>query len=308
MSQPIPVALARAPGYDDPELPRIVDRLLGAIGYAPRPGDRVLVKPNLIAARRHGLACTHPAVTAAVCAWLLDHQARVTVADSPAFGRASMVAARSGLVQALKPLNIKVRSLERPRALPLTLGGTIGVSALALDADAILNLPKLKAHGQMRLSLAVKNCFGCVVGSRKAVAHARFGERDNRFESMILDILLALPPTPSLLDGVTAMSRTGPIDGLPCGLELLAASPDPAALDTALCGMLGASPDIVPIWAEVQARDLPGGQPENLVFPLERPEAFDCSAFQLPERLRPVSFRPLGLLRSLILRGLARFR
>ena len=44
----------------------------------------------------------------------------------------------------------------------------IEVSRLVLEADTIINLPKMKTHGQMLLTLGVKNLFGCIVGRRKA--------------------------------------------------------------------------------------------------------------------------------------------
>jgi hypothetical protein len=38
----------------------------------------------------------------------------------------------------------------------------VEVAGEALEADGIINLPKLKTHGQMTLSLGVKNLFDCV--------------------------------------------------------------------------------------------------------------------------------------------------
>lgn len=303
----IPVALARQPDYAPAGLAAAVDALCTACGFAPGRGERVLVKPNLVAAHRGPLACSEPALVAAVCAWLLDHGAKPWVGDSPAFGTARSVGRKIGLDAALAPLGVPLRSLGRPTRLDLDFGGGVGVSRDALEADRILSLPRLKAHGQLRLTGAVKNLFGCVVGARKPLAHSRHGEQGNRFESLLVQVMAALPPTFTLLDGVVAMSRTGPTGGDPLNLGLLAASPGPVALDTALFTALGQTPQDIATWAECLRRGLPGARPEEIAFPLLRSEAFDFSDFIVPGTLDPVTFHPLRLAKGAFKRLKARF-
>jgi len=132
---PIPVLLTRIPAYDDTALPGEVARLLDGIGLRPAPGARVLVKPNLVAARSAHLSTTHPAVVRAACAYLLDCGARVTVADSPAFGSARSVARASGLLAALADLPVTLRSLTRPAGLRLSFGAPCPLGLLAASVD-----------------------------------------------------------------------------------------------------------------------------------------------------------------------------
>ncbi|WP_461210339.1 DUF362 domain-containing protein [Desulfocurvus sp. DL9XJH121] len=303
---PIPVALTRQPDYEPAALLEAVDRAFSAIGFAPSRGERVLVKPNLVAARGPALACTEPAMARAACSWLLDHGCEVAAGDSPAFGSARGVAAKVGLLDVLDELGVPLMTLDTPQALPLTQGGGVGLSSLALACDRILNLPRLKAHGQMRVSAGVKNLFGCVTGMRKALAHSRFGDQGTRFESLILDVAMALPPVTTLLDAVRCMHRDGPIGGAPLDLGFLAASPDPVALDTAVYGLLSLAPGDVALWREARDRDLPGAFAENLAFPLDAPDGLDASAFQVPQALRPVTFHPLRLARGAVLRLFSR--
>lgn len=303
---PVPVALARCPDYAPAPLAETVDRALAAIDFSPTPGTRVLVKPNLVSARKEALACTEPAVVRAACQWLLDRGCRVTVGDSPAFGSAEGVAAKVGITEALADLGVPVISLGAPEPLALTLGGSIGLSTTAREADCILNLPRLKAHCQMTVTAAVKNLFGCVTGMRKAFAHTRFGERENRFESMILDVAANLPPVTTLLDGIRAMHGTGPTGGEPYELGLVAASNCPVSLDTAVCSILHLSPGDVALWREAQARNIPGARLEELDFMLENPDAFDASGFELPGTLTPVTFHPVRLAKGAVKRALTR--
>ncbi|WP_034606905.1 DUF362 domain-containing protein [Megalodesulfovibrio gigas] len=300
------VSLDRCPAYGAPGLSALVGELLQGAGCRPTPGTRVLVKPNLISAADAGLAATHPAVVRAVCEYLLAHGCRVQVGDSPAFGTGRLVARKVGIVAALRDLPVSLVELDRPRAVALSFGERIGISAVALESELLVNVPKCKVHVQMRLSLAVKNCFGCVAGMRKPLAHARYGEQGTRFESMLLDILAALPAMVHLIDGITAMHVRGPMGGQPFALGLLGASASAVALDTALATVLGVTPEESAIWQESLRRGIPGSRLEQLDFPRLHPRDFAAAGFQVPGVLRPVTFNPLQLARGACKRLLAR--
>ena len=294
----IPVALLRQAAYDRTAMQDAVERVLTACGLDFARGERVLVKPNLVSRTNAGLSCTHPEVVRAVCAHLLDCGARPTVADSPAFGSAGRVASACGLTEALNGLGLRVATLDRPAPLRLSDGGCIGLSRRALDAERIISVAKLKAHGQFRVTASTKNLFGAVCGCRKALAHVRLGDTPGRMERLVLDVRRALPPAVGLVDGITALHRGGPIHGAPFFLGLLGCSPDTLALDAALYGVLGLTPAQVPLWAEAQAQRLPGADPLAARFVLEEPAAFDARGFEVLAQLDPMRFEPLRFVRG----------
>jgi uncharacterized protein (DUF362 family) len=261
-------------------------------------GKRVLIKPNFVALRNASLSCTDARIIFAAARHCLERGALVSIGDSPAFGTAQAIAQAIGLTDMLRPLDLAVTTLKRGRWMQ---SGTVRVpvSAEALDADLILNLPKFKAHSQMRFSGAVKNLFGCVTGVHKAWLHARHGDRQGRFTEMISGLLQILPPVASLMDGVKAMHRTGPIAGEPFALGLLGASTSPVALDAAAGMVLDAQPGDFPVWKQCLAAGLPGADPAELFFPRAAPHEFDAHGFVLPVVLKPESFRPDVLLKSL---------
>jgi len=303
----IPVHFSRVPDDEPKRLERAVAELLTAAGFRPAPGSHVLVKPNLVAPQRVLLSCTHPAVVRAACVFLLDCGARVAVGDSPAFGTARVVARICGLTRALSDLPVRLTNFTRPRPVPLSFGGSIVVASQALEADILLNMPRLKVHNQTGLSCAVKNTFGCVAGSRKALAHQLHGERGNRFPSLILDVMAALPPLFHLVDGITAMHRAGPIGGDPFPLGLLAAAGQAVALDTAVAVLTGMPPELAPLWREALARGMPGSRPEDVAYPLLSPADFDATGFIFPAALSPVAFRPWRFVTGRVKSLLARF-
>ncbi|WP_161794851.1 DUF362 domain-containing protein [Desulfonatronum thioautotrophicum] len=303
----IPVGLTRCAAYEPDLLTTSIQACWQSIGRFFRPGDVVLVKPNLVTSRRAYLSCTHPLVVRTVCTLLLDHGVRVQVGDSPAFGTAGQVARAAGLTEALRDLRLPILDLNRPVQRRLDCGILVGISRHVLEADLLLNLPKLKAHSQLLLTAASKNLFGCVSGVRKALAHMRHGQNDD-LAMLVLDLQTHLPPTTSLLDAVTAMHVSGPASGQPCNLGLLAASDNAVALDTVIYTALSLRPDQVPLWREACRKKLPGHHPNQIANALLAPDTLDLSAFQLPDRLNPVSFHPCQLIKSLCRRMWLRLR
>jgi uncharacterized protein (DUF362 family) len=267
----------------------------------------VLLKPNLVSAvRNKGLACTHPEVVAAAAEWFIDQGVTVRVGDSPAFGTALGVMQACGISEALKGLPVTMVNFEAPQPVRLASGLSVGIARAVGECDMLVNLPKIKAHGQLYLSLAVKNYFGTVVGFRKPWLHARYGDIDNRFEAMLVDLLAVLPGGLTLADGIEAMHVDGPVGGKLFPLHLLAAGRNPVALDTALIGVLGLPPEASPVWRECRRRNLAGSTFAELNFPLTRPQEVAVRGFEPPARLKPVSFHPWRLLRGAVKRLMAR--
>jgi len=112
--------------------------------------------------------------------------------------------------------------------------------------DKVINLAKVKTHGQMFMTLAVKNTFGCVVGTRKAAWHLEAGREEELFAAMLLDLHYFVKPVLNIADAIIMMEGNGPGNGTPRPLGLLFASPDAVALDTAICDVLNVPQSAVP--------------------------------------------------------------
>lgn len=293
----VPVTIARMLEYESTLLDSATALVMEEAGFRPSPGQSVLVKPNLVASSNARHATSNALVVRAACVYLKECGARIIVADSPAFGPASHVAKRSGLTDALEDLGLKVRSLKHATPLQLTDGRTIGISRDAIEADVILNVPKLKVHCQMTMSGAVKNLFGCVVGFRKAVAHNTHGDSHAQFRAMLMDVYEALPHAFHLMDGIHPLHRDGPIKGVPFELGLLAASPSGVGIDTAAYSILGLRPQQIPLWQEALRRHMNGADPSEIDYPLESPDQFSHEGFEMsPER--PLDFHALRIIKG----------
>ena len=304
---PSPVALLPCDSYHAPDIKNKIDQLCNGAGFRVTAGARVLLKPNLLTARSNEhLACTHPAFVAAVAEWFIDHGAMVAIGDSPAFGTAKGVMGATGIAAALAGLPVELVNFDRSRRMRLSGGVVVDIARAALACDVLVNLPRIKAHSQLYVTLAVKNYFGTVVGFQKPRWHLRFGTHPARFASHIIDLLEVLPDGVTLVDGIVVMAGTGPVSGHPYPLNLVAASLNPVALDTALLEILGLDRAGSPLWQECAARGLAGADPAGLEYPLLQPAECRVPDFKAPQILKPVSFNPLRMMVSACRRFAAR--
>jgi len=243
----MPRVISRKVEYDyeslKPKFFEIMDAIGGSLITA---NNRVLIKPNLLApASPDKAVVTHPLVVKAAVEYVLAKGAKPLVADSPAMGSFERVLKESGLKSALEGLDVELKPFRD--SMSVDVGEPfhhIEISEDAMKADAIINLPKLKTHSQMLLTLGVKNLFGCIVGLRKPEWHLRAGVDRELFALMLTKICRAIKPTFTVLDGILAMEGPGPgKGGIPRHIGVLMGSDNPVAVDIAACRMLGIDPD-----------------------------------------------------------------
>src|SRR3990170_873835 len=153
--------------------------LLGGIGAFVKKGERILLKPTLLSAKPSEAAVTtHPAVVRAVIQLVQEAGATPVVGDSPGIGSAEKVAQKCGIAAVAKEFGVEIINLAASTSIENPNGKTfkrLELSKEAIEVDGIINLPKLKTHAQMFLTLGVKNMFGCVVGARKPQWHMAAG-------------------------------------------------------------------------------------------------------------------------------------
>lgn len=242
----MPEVIITQSSYEYDRLRADVFSILGRLdGGRIELGTDVLIKPNFLAPSTPEQALTsHPLVIRATAEYALERGARVRVSDSPPMGSFERIIRKCGIREALDGLKVDIRELGESR--PVTLGGrwkTIELAGDALDADVIINLPKLKSHCQMGLTLAVKNLFGCVVGMRKAQWHYRVGENRELFAELLVEIYDRIRPAMNLMDGIMCLEGDGPgAGGTPRHIGVLMGSTDALPIDVAICQMLGMRP------------------------------------------------------------------
>jgi len=235
--------------YDYASLKPRVFEILDSLGVKIAPGKRVLLKPNFLSpAKPEEALLTHPLVIRAVTEYVIEKGGRVKIGDSQAIGSLERILKENGVRKALVGLDVEIVEFARSRKVDIGEPfGKIDLAADALDADIVINLPKLKTHGMMMLTLGVKNLFGCVVGFRKPEWHMRAGVNHDLFARLLVQICRAVNPAVTILDGILAMEGEGPgKSGKPRHVGVLMGSADTVAIDRTACTMVSMAPEALP--------------------------------------------------------------
>ncbi len=247
------VAIVRCEDYDKERVSDAVAQALEALGGAAQfatETDGLLLKPNILkGAPPESALTTHPEILRAVAEQFQNMDAPpriISMGDSPAWGSLAACAEQTGLSSVCEELGLPLVTFRKGVKVPNPDGVVythLTMAKEAMDADGIINLPKLKTHCQLYMTGAVKNLFGCVAGKRKAWWHFKAGTFEDYFPLMLVETARLLKTRLSVLDAVFAMEGQGPAQGTPRKVGLIIASADPVALDRVACEVTGLAPE-----------------------------------------------------------------
>nr|ABD75790.1 iron-sulfur cluster-binding protein [uncultured bacterium] len=239
--------------------------MMNGIEQFVKSDERIILKPNLLAAvKPQKAATTHPSIIAAVGRLVKQAGATPVLIDSPGSGyphTANMldkVYRTTGMYAAAEQAGIEV-SLDTGYQTVSYLEGhyvkRLDVLTPILEADGVLNLCKLKTHGFLSMTGAVKNSFGIIPGLTKPGYHANLKEPAS-FAGMCLDLVSFLSPRLSIMDAVIGMEGTGPQNGTPRYIGWLLASTNPLALDCVAGEIIGLERDYNYVLLEAEKRGM----------------------------------------------------
>src|SRR3990172_5856481 len=211
------VSIVKVHSYNEEEvwigLRKSID-LIGGIKNFVKNGDRVLLKPNLLYGKPPEKAVTtHPSIVRGMVEIVREAGGVPSIGDSPGMESLGKAAEKSGIKRVADETGCPLVEFNHP-VLPKK--GTdqffkqLEIDRSVLEADVIINLPKWKTHGQMLLTLGVKNLFGCIPGPRKALWHLKAGQDQKLFARMLIDVYLTVRPALTILDGIVGMDGNGP--------------------------------------------------------------------------------------------------
>jgi uncharacterized protein (DUF362 family)/Pyruvate/2-oxoacid:ferredoxin oxidoreductase delta subunit len=287
------VAVVRRAEYDAGRVETAVRRavdLLGGMARFVQPGHKVLVKPNLVVPSEPEKAIvSHPTVVRAVVRLVQEAGGRVVIADNPtvvpvtrrgwesAYERAGLAALAAETGAALNA-HIVAEQRSHPRGKLVRL---VDTSSFVTEADVVISVPKLKTHGLMRFTGAVKNLFGTVPGTTKFGYHVKLQTVD-LFAEMLLDLVSFVRPALTVMDAIIGMDGDGPSAGRPFSIGAVLASPEPVALDVAALGMVAQEPASVPTVARAIQRGWTSGRVADLSLLGDDLAAMRVSGFRMP--------------------------
>ncbi len=214
-----PVALIPIATYDQAAVDTAVLQgvdLLGGIARFVQPEERILLKPNLLSrALPQKAITTHPAVFSAVCRLLYESgYTHLSYGDSPGNPTTSpdKAAQASGIAEVAERYGVEMADFFSGSVVPFPNGHTAKSFYLCKgvqDADAMINICKMKTHALERITGAVKNLYGCITGVNKAAGHAAYPD-SWVFADMLTDLHRCVRPRLHIMDGIIAMEGNGP--------------------------------------------------------------------------------------------------
>ena len=248
------VGIGLSPDYNYPAAEAAIRSSLapfGGMGAFVKPGQKVLLKVNLVAPSSPTLAVTtHPAILKAVIEEAQDAQAgSVSFGDGPGVGTATSVSRLAGLVKVAEETHahlvdfVETKTYENNNNRILK---HLDLTDQLAENDVLITLPKLKTHSQMAFTCALKNQYGLIPGMAKAQFHFRFQNRD-RLADLIVDINRTASPALAIVDAVIGMEGPGPNSGTPRKIGAIIAGADLAAVDTVASAIIGLTPEEIPI-------------------------------------------------------------
>lgn len=227
--------------------------------------ERVLLKPNLlIPLPPEKVATTHPLFVKAVIEFFQDSGCEVWVGDSsgrPSQGITEKAFKISGIEKIVDETGSIFRNFQNERFVTKKIPDfheleKAHFAKAIFEADLIVNLPKLKTHGQTFYTGAIKNCFGCIHPAERVDVHKHFNNILS-FSKSLVDIYSVVKPQLNIMDAIIGMEGDGgPVNGDPKKIGLVMASTDAVALDAVSSTVVGYTPQGIPTIRNAGERSL----------------------------------------------------
>ncbi len=228
---------------------------LGGLDKFVRPGNSVLVKPNIAWDRAPEYAAnTNPFVVAALVELALAAAAaEVKVYDYPCDNRRRTYDA-SGIADAARDAGAQVSYVDDALAKTVKIPAGIAVKKATvygdvLQTDVIINVPVAKDHSLARLTLGMKNMMGILLEDR--------GRWHQRLSAKLVDLAQVIKPALTVIDATRVMTANGPSGGdlsYVKRLDKLVVAADVAAADAYATTLFGLRPVDVGVVAEARRR------------------------------------------------------
>ncbi|MDY7033049.1 MAG: DUF362 domain-containing protein, partial [Thermodesulfobacteriota bacterium] len=112
-------------------------------------------------------------------------------------------------------VEVKDLNYSEPYEIKFSDGIKAHVAKECIESDFLINLPKLKTHFEVGMSVCLKNLMGCLVGQEnKKKTHLNLAEN-------ILRINETVKPQLHIVDGLVAMEGLGPTRGTPIRMDTI---------------------------------------------------------------------------------------
>ncbi|MBT3284006.1 DUF362 domain-containing protein [Candidatus Bathyarchaeota archaeon] len=215
--------------------------LLGGIKTFVKKGDIVALKPNIVTGKLSGPGVTtDKRVVGAVIKLCQEAGAsRVLVVEGADYASKTSEAFELSGVKAVaeelgaEMVDVDTTPLTKVKVPDPLLIDELEISKAFMDADVRINMPLMKTHDQLDVTLGIKNMKGVI---------PKYSKRDFHKKGVVkgvLDLNKAVPVDLTVLDAIVAMEGLGPAVGPKVELNTIISSADIYALDKVASRIMG---------------------------------------------------------------------
>lgn len=237
----VPVAIVKT---DKASGARRAVELLGGMERFVRSGDRVIVKPNVCAAKGSSTGTvTDPEMVAEVCRMVSECGGEALVAESPIFPfNSGRVFRKAGYSDFESRYGFPLLDLDSEEGCGIRVPGGLVldhsvVPKVVLTCDVLINMPVMKTHLQTVVSLGLKNLKGVVQGKQKHVIHLV------GLDAGIVDLNTVIRSDLTIIDGIIGMEGFGgPTNGRAVRMDVVVAGDNVVEADATGVRVMGGEP------------------------------------------------------------------
>ena len=283
------VSIVKAADYKYAQVHNAVKKsveLIGGLNVIIKPGSKVFVKINHLSpptTAERGIV-THPIFVEAVLRLLKGFEADITVGDDISSTIVDSFSI-SGFRQMCERVGVRLINLREGGFVEVKCHGysldTVYLSRVVLNADIVVNLPKLKTHSLTIFTGGVKNMYGVIPGSFRSRFHGEYS-KSNEFSQVLVDVYSAIKPQLNIMDAIVAMEGEGPASGKLKKLGIVLASRDAVALDAVATSIVGFNPKHILTTQFCNNRDLGVGELDRIEVVGEKIADVSISNFKAP--------------------------
>ena len=218
---------------------------VGGMGRFVKAGDLVIIKPNLVISMPAETGATVDwRVTRAVADLVREWKGRAVIGESCGTGGDTEKVFQKTGHAALRERGYEVVDFKKIENVEVSIPNAqvirkVQIPALVKQADAIINIPKIKTHDQIPMSGALKNMKGALAEREKNRLHK------DGLNQGVAEINALLRPKLVVFDGIIAQEGLGPVFGDPVEMDLIIAADDQVAVDTVVCHIMEIDPQQV---------------------------------------------------------------
>ncbi len=217
--------------------------LAGGLADIVKRGDKVIIKPNIVVAQSPETgANTDPRVCKVIANMVRELGAKPIIGEASSVGQVTEEAIQAAGYGKLREEGYEVIDFtkEETTKIPIPKGKSLKevvLPKIVLEADVLIDVPKMKTHDQTEVTLALKNMKGILLDKGKRSLHHTFGI----FQG-VADLCTVVRPSLAVVDGIIAMEGLGPIAGDLVEMDLIIAGKDLVAVDAVTSKIMGFDP------------------------------------------------------------------